>query len=347
MATASHSKLSISFFLCILYVSIENTCTLPLVINTWNFNNATNKAWTVLKQTGTTAMDALVAGCTECERQQCDGTVGFGGSPDESGETTLDAMVMDGRTSDVGAVGDLRQVKNVIGVARAVMEFTQHTILVGKSATKFAVEMGFTSESLATNRSVGIYKDWKNNSCQPNYRENVSPDPKKYCGPYKPDKKYFKIQNSRRDKLIGRKNHDTIGMLVVDSDHNIVGGTSTNGANHKVPGRVGDSPIVGAGAYARNNVGGAAATGDGDIMMRFLPSFHAVMLLEMGYTVEEAASRSLKPIIKYYPDFTGAVIVANVNGSYGAACHGLSNGFPYSVRTSDMKEATIITVPCI
>ncbi|XP_071087590.1 N(4)-(Beta-N-acetylglucosaminyl)-L-asparaginase-like [Haliotis cracherodii] len=316
---------------------------LPLVINTWPFTNATLKAWSEI-QTGS-YLDALVAGCSECESQQCDGTVGYGGSPDEIGETTLDAMIMDGETHDVGSVGDLRRVKNAIGVARAVMDYTQHTLLVGESAKDFAVEMGFKEESLTTNRSAEIHSSWLQNKCQPNYRQNVSPDPTKSCGPYKPSSKLF----THRDfvKPIHRWNHDTIGMVVVDKDGKTGSGTSTNGLSHKVPGRVGDSPIVGAGSYASGGVGGAAATGDGDIMMRFLPSFNAVMMMANGDTPQKAAEKSIMPIIKAYPKFVGAVIAANTKGTYGAACHGLGSPFKFSVRSPDTPTVTVIEQPCI
>lgn len=115
------------------------------------------------------AIDALVEGCSVCEREQCDGTVGYGGSPDENGETTLDAMIMDGNTMNVGAVAALRDVKDAIAVARHVLENTKHTLLVGEQATDFAVMMGFQRESLQTERSREMWQQWKNNHCQPNF----------------------------------------------------------------------------------------------------------------------------------------------------------------------------------
>ncbi|OWF45127.1 N(4)-(Beta-N-acetylglucosaminyl)-L-asparaginase [Mizuhopecten yessoensis] len=249
---------------------------LPVVVNTWPFTNATMGAWTRLYTQKGSSVDAVVAGCQVCQTQQCDGTVGYGGDPDEGGEVTLDAMIMDGKTMDVGAVGCIRRVKDAIGVARAVMDHTGHTLLVGELATKFAVEMGFKEENLSTSRSDKIYHDWKNNNCQPNFRKDVTPDPTKHCGPYgsvRQNYTHTKRDNSRKRYGVERRNHDTIGMVAIDADGHIAAGTTTNGLNHKIPGRVGDSPIMGAGAYARNGVGGSASTGDGDVMMRFLPSF--------------------------------------------------------------------------
>jgi N4-(beta-N-acetylglucosaminyl)-L-asparaginase len=166
--------------------------------------------------------------------------VGYGGSPDESGETTLDAVIMDGVTHDAGSVASLKRVKNAISVARAVMEYTKHTLLVGEGATQFAIDMGFKQTDLHSIESVQRWIDWFNNSCQPNFRQNVWPSPLKNCGPYKPlDKKKFSEQKQvgqRNNPHVSAKSHDTIGMLVLDSNGNIAGGTSTNGASHKLPG---------------------------------------------------------------------------------------------------------------
>ncbi|KAM7292720.1 oxysterol-binding protein-related protein 1 [Ixodes scapularis] len=154
---------------------------LPLVVNTWGFSNATLRAWTVLMEENGTALDAVEEGCMQCERDQCDGTVGFGGSPDEDGETTLDALIIDGPTYSMGAVGALRRIKNAISVARKVMEHSQHTFLVGDQGklhgsipTQFAVSMGFQEESLATKHSKKMWEDWKRNKCQPNYWKGKS-----------------------------------------------------------------------------------------------------------------------------------------------------------------------------
>jgi N4-(beta-N-acetylglucosaminyl)-L-asparaginase len=148
-------------------------------------------------------------GCHECEVQQCDHSVGFGGSPDEDGETTLDAMIMDGVTHDVGAVGCLKRIKSAISVARKVMEHTLQTFLVGEDATRFAVEMGFKEESLQTNFSRNLWQDWKENNCQPNYWKNVVPDPTKSCGPY-----HLPQEHKEKQKKIA--GHDTIGNVGYD-----------------------------------------------------------------------------------------------------------------------------------
>ncbi|XP_053967353.1 putative N(4)-(beta-N-acetylglucosaminyl)-L-asparaginase GA14866 [Anastrepha ludens] len=320
--------------------TFRNNRSLPLVINTWAFTEANAAAWRVLNHHGN-ALDALVEGCATCERLQCDGTVGYGGSPDENGETTLDAMIMDGSNMNIGAVAGLRQVKNVISVARHVLEHTKHTLLVGDAASNFAEAMGFRRESLTTNKSKDIWTKWRHQFCQPNYWVNVYPDPTKNCGPYSPISWEIndQVKSTRYEYQIGRWNHDTIGMIVIDANGQIYAGTSTNGASHKIPGRVGDSPIPGAGAYADNEIGAAVATGDGDVMMRFLPALIAVEGLRAGNNPSVAAEIAMQRIVRHYPDFSGGLVVVNRMGNYGAACVGMSK-FPYSIVNGDAKQNT-------
>ncbi|XP_055386252.1 N(4)-(Beta-N-acetylglucosaminyl)-L-asparaginase [Condylostylus longicornis] len=317
---------------------------IPLVINTWKFTEATERAWEVLSASSN-ALNALVAGCSRCEELQCDGTVGPG-SPDESGETTLDALIMDGENMNIGAVANLREIKNAIGVAKHVLLQTEHSLLSGSQATDFAVSMGFQKESLSTNQSKKMWENWRNSNCQPNFWRNVKPNPKSECGPYSPIKRNDINSCDKRMKYnFNNNNHDTIGMIVIDSHSHIYAGTSTNGAKFKIPGRVGDSPIPGAGAYAENGIGAAAATGDGDVMMRFLPSFTAVENLRNGMQPREAAKNAIDRILKYYPDFTGAVIVARYTGEFSAACAGMKK-FPFSVRRNKQTNVQVIEIDC-
>ncbi|EDV35443.2 uncharacterized protein Dana_GF12478 [Drosophila ananassae] len=317
---------------------------LPMVINTWNFTAANVLAWRILKQSQgglRQTRNAVVEGCTKCEKLQCDRTVGFGGSPDENGETTLDAMVMDGSTMDVGAVAGLRRIKDAIRVARCVLEHTHHTMLVGDAATDFAEAMGFESESLVTPESKEMWQQWTARNCQPNFWKNVYPDPQISCGPYNPKPTpltRWKEDRARHEYEMGHKNHDTIGMIAIDAESNIHAGTSTNGALHKIAGRVGDSPIPGAGAYADNEVGAAVATGDGDVMMRFLPSLLAVEAMRGGKPPAEAAEVGIRRILKHHKDFVGAVIAVDRLGNYGAACYGMQE-FPFVV-SSPAKNRT-------
>jgi len=307
----------------------------PLVVNTWPFVHATSAAWQTLK-TGGSRIDAVEKGCTQCEIEQCDGSVGYGGSPDENGETTLDALIFDPVTYNAGSVGDLRRIKNAIGVARAVMEHTSHTLLAGAQATEFAKENGFLEESLETPASRKLWEDWKKNNCQPNYRVNVLPNASASCGPYKPNKTASALEIDEGDHPgVSRRSHDTIAMLVMDGKGDFAVGTTTNGANHKLPGRVGDSPILGAGAYADNAVGACGATGDGDVMMRFLPCFLVVELMKQGATPTAACEEAIGRVAKYFPKYLGALVAVNKNGVMGAAAHGWTFWYSYINSTAN------------
>ncbi|XP_075972676.1 N(4)-(Beta-N-acetylglucosaminyl)-L-asparaginase-like [Anticarsia gemmatalis] len=333
------------FGLCLTINVIRSDPNVPIVITTWGFYNATVKAWDVLKDGGV-ALDAVEQGASVCEALQCDGTVGYGGSPDENSETTLDALIMDGKTMNVGAVGALRRIKSVISVARRVLDHTKHSFLVGELATQFAVQMGFKEESLTTPESKGLWTKWhEENNCQPNFWMNVKPDPTQHCGPYRELRSSSMDLEPEVQMIINRYNHDTIGMIAIDENGDIAAGTSTNGAKYKIPGRIGDSPIPGAGAYADNAVGGAAATGDGDIMLRFLPSFLAVEEMRRGASPSEAANTAVRRIASHYSNFMGAVIAITKTGEYGAACHGISS-FPFVVRDNTREIAEVITITC-
>ena len=323
---------------------------LPLVLNTWPWPNATLNAFQVLllskgdvvpDASQAVHLDAVLAGTATCERMQCDGSVGFGGSPDENGETTLDAMIMDGNTMDVGAVGNLRFIKDAAQTARFVLEHTSHTLLAGNQATQFAVDMGLATTDLTTAQSEEIYQSWRNSNCQPNYRENVTPNAKTSCGPYKPN---ANIRENIQKQGSSRHNHDTIAMVAIDAKGNVAAGTSTNGASHKVPGRIGDAPIAGAGAYADSEVGGCGATGDGDQMMRLLPCFYAVQLMRQGASPKQAAEAAVDRIAKYYPSFWGGIVVVNVAGEHAGAAN-VGTPFSYTV-VSDATggQPQIVTV---
>ena len=285
---------------------------LPLVLSTWDYPAAVREAWNAVSVSNGSALDGVERGVNFCEMNQCRGSVGFGNHPDEHGETTLDAMIMDGPSHDAGSVACLRNVKEAISVARKVLENTESTMLAGELATKFARSMGFPIQSLTTNVSRAHQLEWKRDSCQPNYWKNVSPDPKHNCGPYRPNKLHS--PGARIEK--GPDNHDTIGMIVIDKGGRIAVGTSTNGLDHKIPGRVGDTPVIGSGGYVDQEVGAAAATGDGDIMMRFLPSYQAVESLRQGSSPQDAANDAIARIVKKYPLFQGALIVTNHTGQF-------------------------------
>jgi len=177
--------------------------------------------------------------------------------------------MMDGASMKTGAVANLRRIKSAAAVARFVLQYTSHSLLVGDQATKFAVENGFVEESLATSDSLRKCEDWKQNRCQPNYRVDVVPDPLTSCGPYKPIQRNSSSLSSSSSPSSSsslssfsakpqQASHDTISMIVVQVDGTMAAGTSTNGASHKIPGRVGDGPIAGSGSYVDEKIGGSS-----------------------------------------------------------------------------------------
>lgn len=145
---------------------------------------------------------------------------------------------------NVGAVAGLRNIKEAISVARHVLDYTKHTLLVGDEATEFAVKMGFLRQTISTDYNVEVINDWKNRNCQPNYWQNVIPSPETSCGPYEKMESISDYDVTIPVSSADVHNHDTIGMVVIDGNDNIAAGTSTNGLTYKIPGRVGDSPIT-------------------------------------------------------------------------------------------------------
>lgn len=327
----------------------------PVVVNTW-WGDVTGVAWGALNAS-LPALDAVEAACSFAEAAQKDGTVGFGGSPDTNGETTLDALVMDGRAMDVGAVGYLRDVKSAATAARRVMVYTRHTMLAGDGARDFAALTGLRVEPLNTSASDAETAAWRANNCTPNYYTDMLVNAASgapgnaSCGPYAPlptpaptpyppalgggrgaawrvggdagaplpaEPRAPPRPTTRRS----RRDHDTVGVCALDVAGNVALGMSSNGAAHKVAGRIGDAPIVGAGGYAANDAGCAAATGDGDITARFLPAFAAVEAMRRGASPADACAGAIRRIVPFYPVFELGLVCMDKEGRYAAASHG-------------------------
>lgn len=229
---------------------VGNLVHAAVVINTWPFTNATRVAFAALQAppslpSQTPHLDAITAGCDRCEVEQCDFTVGYGGSPDTNGETTLDAMILDGTTMDMGAVAQLRRVKAAIRVARAVLHHSAHSILAADGALAFAKMMGFEEKSLETPHSREMHRQWRENRCQPNYFRNVVPAQNASCPPFQPidssalasvatDRYHQSAQDWLMQSLVTRQNHDTIGMVAL-SDNGDMAGNQANLSTRSAP----------------------------------------------------------------------------------------------------------------
>lgn len=240
----------------------------PLVIATWGPNvKATAAAWEVLSKGGR-ALDAVEAGVRIPEADPNDTSVGYGGFPDRDGNVTLDACIMD-EFGMAGSVSFIQNIMHPISVARLVMEKTPHVMLVGEGAYRFAIDMGFKHENLLTDVAKRAWEDWKVRS------------------EYKP--------------VINVERHDTIGMVAIDQMERIAGACTTSGAAFKMHGRVGDSPIIGAGMFVDNEVGGAASTGLGEMVLRTLGSFLVVEEMRRGAHPQKATETAVKRIARKYP----------------------------------------------
>jgi N4-(beta-N-acetylglucosaminyl)-L-asparaginase len=293
---------------------------LPIVISTWDFGIAANKeAWKTLASGGR-ALDAVEAGVKIPEADMNNHTVGRAGYPDRDGHVTLDACIMD-EFGNCGSVAAMENIAHPITVARLIMEKTPHVMLVGDGATQFAVEQGLKKEKLLTPESEKAWKKWL-------VKAEYSPK--------------INIENEQR-RPGSKYNHDTIGMLAIDAKGNISGACTTSGMAFKLHGRVGDSPIIGAGLYVDNEVGGATSTGVGEEVIRNVGSFLVVELMRQGYSPEDACKEAVSRIIKKKPaaakDIQVGFLAINKKGEYGA--YAIQEGFSFAVCDSKKQDLLI------
>lgn len=280
----------------------------PLVISTWNHGMAANAAaWGILSKSGD-ALDAVEAGVRVPEADPEVTSVGYGGFPDREGKVTLDACIMD-QEGNCGSVAFLQHIKHPISVARKVMEDTPHIMLVGEGALQFALEKGFEKEDLLTPEAEKAWREW--------------------------------LKKSEYQPVINVENHDTIGLLALDERGNLSGACTTSGAAFKMHGRVGDSPIIGAGLFVDNEVGGATATGLGEAVIRVAGSHLVVELMRQGHHPEDACRLAVERVIaknKSIENLQVGFIALNKQGEYGGYC--IHKGFNYAVH--DHRINTLI-----
>jgi L-asparaginase/N4-(beta-N-acetylglucosaminyl)-L-asparaginase len=276
----------------------------PIVLSTWEHGiPANDDAWKILNNGGS-AVDAVEAGAKVPEADPEASSVGFGGLPDEQGKVTLDACIMD-HTGNCGSVAFIQNIKHPISVARKVMEDTKHVMLAGEGAKQFAVSKGFEEMDLLTDGSRKKWKAWK--------------------------KKQF--------KQTPHDTHDTISLLAQDSKGDLSGACTTSGWAYKLHGRVGDSPIIGAGLFVDNEIGCAAATGLGEEIIKTTGSFLVVELMRQGYEPIKACEEALKRIIKNHngnPDFQVAYIALRKDGEIGSAC--IKSIFEYALARDGINK---------
>jgi N4-(beta-N-acetylglucosaminyl)-L-asparaginase len=280
--------------------------TLPVVISTWDFGQKANEiAWKYLSEGGR-SLDAVEQGIRLIEADQDNLSVGIGGLPDRDGIVTLDACIMD-ELGRAGSVTFLQEILHPISVARMVMEKTPHVMLSGDGALQFALTNGFEPQNLLTEKSKKAWEEW--------------------------------LVKSQYKPVINIENHDTVGLLALDLQGNLSGGCSTSGLAFKMHGRVGDSPIIGAGLYVDNEVGASVATGLGELVMRSLSSFLVVELMRNGATPQEACEEAILRISKKNPNFKDyqvGIIALNKAGDYGA--FGFQPGFTFAIHDEYLNK---------
>jgi N4-(beta-N-acetylglucosaminyl)-L-asparaginase len=294
----------------------------PLVISTWAPNVKANAAaWEILKKGGR-ALDAVEAGVRVPEADPEDTSVGYGGLPDRDGNVTLDACIMDEK-GNCGSVVFLQHIMHPISVARMVMEKTPHVLLAGEGALQFALQNGFQKENLLTPKSEQVWKDWLKKSKY---------DPMETI-------RHMKKPEDERSKG-GIDNHDTIGMLAIDQNGNLSGACTTSGMAFKMHGRVGDSPIIGAGLFVDNEVGAATSTGVGEEVIRICGSHTIVEAMRYGKSPQEACEIGVQRMLKLRKDnirdLQIGFLAVNKAGEIGA--YSLRPGFTYAYRLPDGKD---------
>jgi isoaspartyl peptidase/L-asparaginase-like protein (Ntn-hydrolase superfamily) len=289
--------------------SFESKATGPIVLSTWIHGLDANKAaWEILSKGGK-AIDAVEKGVRVTENDLTNRSVGIGGRPDRDGHVTLDACIMD-EQSRCGSVAFVEGIKHPVSVARAIMEKTQHVMLVGEGAEKFAIENGFETAKTPLPEVKKEWQEWK-----------------------KENKDLFKKPE------INHENHDTIGMIAMDANGDFSGACTTSGWAYKLHGRVGDSPIIGAGLFIDNEVGAATATGLGEAIIRIAGSHTVVELMRHGYSPMEACKEAVNRIIKKHKDLTGlqcCFLAIDKQGNVGS--YSVYNGFNYALRTNSEEK---------
>ncbi len=276
----------------------------PAVISTWSHGIPSNVAAMEVLLSGGNVVDAVEQGVRVPEGDPENHSVGLGGFPDRDGKVTLDASIM-GPDGDAGGVCFLEDIVHPISVAKLVMQKTPHVLLAGSGALQFALENGFKKQNLLTPEVKKMWEKWLKNT------------------QYKPE-----INWENHPETF----HDTIGMIAIDKNGDMAGACTTSGLGYKMRGRVGDSPIIGAGMYVDNEVGGAAATGMGELVMKTLGSFLVVELMRHGKTPQQACEEAIARIVKKIPDsnkFQVGFIAMDKSGNIGA--YSLQKGFNYAV----------------
>ncbi len=302
-----------------------------VMVSTWDFGAAANAAGIAARANGGSALDMVEAGGRVAEADESNSSVGLGGLPDRDGRVTLDACIM-GWNGDIGAVCALEDIVHAVSVARRVMERTPHTMLVGEGARTFALEQGFEAQNLLTPRAEAAWREWLKTA-------NYAPRPNSENADW-------------RSIPGGPNNHDTIGLLAIGADQRMAGACTTSGMAFKMRGRVGDSPLIGAGLYVDDAVGGATATGVGEDVVRVAGAHAVVEAMRHGLDPTAACRSVIERLARLRGTRVAgsqvAVLALDKTGRAGAFA--LQPGFTYAVtdaagRTRIERAAALFEAP--
>lgn len=289
----------------------------PVVLSTWQHGLAANeRAWLVL-QHGGQVLDAVEQGVAVVEADFTNRSVGLGGWPDRDGIVTLDACIQD-HAGRAGAVAFVRKFQHPISIARAIMERTPHMMLVGEGAEKWAAENGFDRNHVEIPEVRKAWQEWLRTST------------------YKPEPNIENRSGGQRPMPGGKDDHDTIGMIAIDAEGTLAGSCTTSGMAWKIHGRVGDSPIIGAGLFVDGEVGAACATGVGELVIRTAGSHTVVELMRQGMSPQEACRETVLRILRKHPELHAqqvGFIALRRDGTYGA--WSIYQGFDMAVHTTE------------
>ena len=279
----------------------------PVLLSTWKHGTMANaKGWEVLQQGGST-LDAVEQGVMVVESDFTNRSVGLGGLPDRDGHTTLDACIQD-HDSRAGSVAFVQRFEHPISIARAVMEKTPHVMLVGSGAERWALENGFSRREVPM--ADDVKKAWEE----------------------------WKLKSDHKP-VVNIENHDTIGMIGIDANGKLAGSCTTSGLAWKVHGRIGDSPIIGAGLFVDGEVGAACATGTGELVIRVAGSHSIVELMRQGVEPAEACKQVVERILRKHPGLEGhqvGFLALRADGVHGA--WSIYEGFNYALRTPEVDH---------
>ncbi len=279
--------------------NVQPNYTGGLVLSTWDAGLKANAAALVALQNGGNALDMAEKGVNDTEADFTNLSVGLGGLPDREGHTTLDACIMDSK-GNAGSVMFLEKIKHPASVARRVMEKTPHVQLVGEGAFQFALAEGFPQDDYKSEEAEKAYREW--------------------------------LKTSQYKPIVNIENHDTIGLLTMDTKADLSGACTTSGMAYKMRGRVGDSPIIGAGLYVDNEVGAATSTGLGEAVIKVCGSFLVVELMRNCHSPQEAVEMAVKRVAEKnpnYKDFQVGFLAVNKAGEVGAFA--IQKGFTYAL----------------